>query len=141
LALWENVRCLRITLALSSPSKSGSWIDPKWFALDTSRGIETPMSKLFMRGTVILSDHAVYVPAAWLFTRVWHAGRSRRTQVFLSTPFITGILTNLEKNAALLALLFQPALLLIDFGHFQYNSVMLGMSPWRVEKRMILTRN
>ena len=24
-------------------------------------------------------------------------------------------------------LLTQPALLLIDFGHFQYNSVMLGM--------------
>ncbi len=32
------------------------------------------------------------------------------------------------KNAALLTLLFQPALLLVDFGHFQYNSVMLGMS-------------
>lgn len=25
-------------------------------------------------------------------------------------------------------LLAQPALLLIDFGHFQYNSVMLGRS-------------
>ena len=25
-----------------------------------------------------------------------------------------------------MTLLFQPALLLIDFGHFQYNSVMLG---------------
>lgn len=91
--------------------KIGSCIDPKWFALDTSRGIETPMSKLFMRGTVILSDHAIYIPAVWLFTRVWHAGRSRRTQ-----------------NAAFLALLFQPALLLIDFGHFQYNSVMLGFT-------------
>ncbi|KAH9049839.1 glucosyltransferase [Lactarius hengduanensis] len=91
--------------------KIGSWIDPKWFALDTSRGIETPTSKLFMRSTVILSDYAIYLPAAWLFTRVWHAGRSRRTQ-----------------NAALLTLLFQPALLLIDFGHFQYNSVMLGFT-------------
>ncbi|KAH9080462.1 glucosyltransferase [Lactarius deliciosus] len=91
--------------------KIGSWIDPKWFALDTSRGIETPTSKLFMRSTVILSDYAIYLPAAWLFTRVWHAGRSRRTQ-----------------NAALLTLVFQPALLLIDFGHFQYNSVMLGFT-------------
>ncbi|KAH9179315.1 glycosyltransferase family 57 protein [Lactarius sanguifluus] len=80
--------------------KIGSWIDPKWFALDTSRGIETPTSKLFMRSTVILSDYAIYLPAAWLFTR----------------------------NAALLTLLFQPALLLIDFGHFQYNSVMLGFT-------------
>jgi ALG6, ALG8 glycosyltransferase family len=30
------------------------------------------------------------------------------------------------QNAALLTLLFHPALLLIDFGHFQFNSVMLG---------------
>lgn len=73
----------------SSRSNSGSWIDPQWFALDTSRGIETPMSKLFMRSTVILSDYAIYIPAAWLFTRVWLAGRSRRTQVFLSRSFIT----------------------------------------------------
>jgi alpha-1,3-glucosyltransferase len=29
---------------------------------------------------------------------------------------------------ALLTLLLQPALLLVDFGHFQYNSVMLGES-------------
>jgi alpha-1,3-glucosyltransferase len=33
-----------------------------------------------------------------------------------------------EQHTALLALLFHPALLLIDFGHFQYNSVMLGKS-------------
>jgi alpha-1,3-glucosyltransferase len=33
-----------------------------------------------------------------------------------------------SQNAALLTLLFHPALLIIDFGHFQYNSVMLGMS-------------
>ena len=98
------------------------------------------MSKLFMRGTVILSDYAIYIPAAWLFTRVWHADRSRRTQVCLSTSFIAEILTGLEKNEALIALLFQPALLLIDFGHFQYNSVMLGMFLWRVERKM-LTRN
>ncbi|KAF7346335.1 Glycosyltransferase family 57 protein [Mycena sanguinolenta] len=31
-------------------------------------------------------------------------------------------------NFALMTLLFQPALLLIDFGHFQYNSVMLGFA-------------
>jgi alpha-1,3-glucosyltransferase len=33
-----------------------------------------------------------------------------------------------EQHTALLTLLFHPALLLIDFGHFQYNSVMLGKS-------------
>ena len=30
------------------------------------------------------------------------------------------------QELALLTLLLQPTLLLIDFGHFQYNSVMLG---------------
>ena len=60
---------------------SGSFINASWFALDASRGIETPTSKLFMRSTVLLSDYAIYVPAVWFFTRVWHSGRSRRTQV------------------------------------------------------------
>ena len=39
-----------------------------------------------MRSTVLLSDYAIYVPAVWLFTRVWHSGRSRRTQVFINDP-------------------------------------------------------
>ncbi|KAI0315804.1 glucosyltransferase [Amylostereum chailletii] len=89
----------------------GSIIDPTWFALDQSRGIETQGSKLFMRSTVLVLDFLIYIPALWMFVRIWHAGRSKRTQ-----------------NLALLTLLFHPALLLIDFGHFQYNSVMLGFT-------------
>lgn len=89
----------------------GSWINLSWFALGTSRGIETEGSKVFMRSTVILFDAIVYVPALLLFVRIWQGSRSRRTQ-----------------EIALLTLLFQPALLLVDFGHFQYNSVMLGLT-------------
>ncbi|KAG6379392.1 glycosyltransferase family 57 protein [Boletus reticuloceps] len=89
--------------------KIGSWIEPSWFGLDTSRGLETPGNKLFMRASVITLDALIYVPALYAFTRIWHATRSSRTQ-----------------HAALITLLFHPALLLIDFGHFQYNSVMLG---------------
>ena len=73
-----------LALPLSPLKNSGSYIDASWFALDTSRGIESPTSKLFMRSTVLASDYAIYVPAMWLFTRVWHSGRSRRTQVFLN---------------------------------------------------------
>ncbi|KAI0057837.1 hypothetical protein BV25DRAFT_1892293 [Artomyces pyxidatus] len=89
----------------------GSHVNPAWFALNDSRGFESITSKIFMRTTVLASDYLIYIPALWMFTRIWHAGRSRRTQ-----------------NLALLTLLFQPALLLIDFGHFQYNSVMLGFT-------------
>ncbi|KAG5648420.1 hypothetical protein DXG03_004994 [Asterophora parasitica] len=89
----------------------GSWIEPAWFALDTSRGIETPGSKVFMRVTVLALDLVVYIPALIMFAWTWQGSRSKRTQ-----------------NIALLTLLFQPALLLIDSGHFQYNSVMLGLT-------------
>ncbi|PIL22484.1 hypothetical protein GSI_15173 [Ganoderma sinense ZZ0214-1] len=89
----------------------GSWLDPSWVALDDSRGIETPSSKVFMRSTVLAFDTLVYVPALIMFTRVWQGSRSSRTQ-----------------NLALLMLLLQPALIIIDFGHFQYNSVMLGFT-------------
>ncbi|KIJ59031.1 glycosyltransferase family 57 protein [Hydnomerulius pinastri MD-312] len=89
----------------------GAVIDPSWFALQTSRGIETSGSKLFMRVSVVALDALLYVPALYAFARTWHGTRSSRTQ-----------------HAALVTLLFHPALLLIDFGHFQYNSVMLGFT-------------
>ncbi|KZT73712.1 glycosyltransferase family 57 protein [Daedalea quercina L-15889] len=89
----------------------GSWINASWFALDSSRGVENPESKTYMRTTVLISDTVVYIPALYLFVRTWHANRSARTQ-----------------ELALLTLLLQPTLLLIDFGHFQYNSVMLGLT-------------
>ncbi|THU87032.1 hypothetical protein K435DRAFT_731058 [Dendrothele bispora CBS 962.96] len=89
----------------------GSLINPEWFALKSSRGIETESSKVFMRSTVVISDALVYIPAVFMFSRTWLGTRSKRTQ-----------------NLAFIAMLFNPALLLIDFGHFQYNSVMLGFT-------------
>ncbi|KAJ6477423.1 glycosyltransferase family 57 protein [Mycena vitilis] len=89
----------------------GHWLDPSWVALGSSRGVETEGSKVFMRSTVVFFDALVYVPALLMFTRIWQANRSKRTQ-----------------NWARVILLFQPALLLVDFGHFQYNSVMLGFA-------------
>ncbi|EGN97885.1 glycosyltransferase family 57 protein [Serpula lacrymans var. lacrymans S7.3] len=91
--------------------KIGTMFNPQWFALDQSRGIETPDSKVFMRATVLALDTVVYVPAIYLFIWAWQGTRSSRTQ-----------------HLALLTLLFQPALHLVDFGHFQYNSVMLGLT-------------
>ncbi|KAG7088380.1 hypothetical protein E1B28_012381 [Marasmius oreades] len=96
--------------------KAGSWIEPTWFALKTSRGIESTGSKLYLRLTVVICDLLVYVPALHLFKTSWLGTRSKRTQ-----------------ELAFLTLMFQPALLLIDFGHFQYNSVMLGFTILAVD--------
>jgi ALG6, ALG8 glycosyltransferase family len=64
-----------------SPLHSGSRINPTWFALDSSRGIETPDSAIFMRSTVLVLDALIYIPALLMFTRTWQATRSKRTQV------------------------------------------------------------
>jgi alpha-1,3-glucosyltransferase len=64
-----------------------------------------------MRATVIVSEYVVYVPALIIFSR--HYGRNQGTGTTSS-------------SVALVAILMQPATMLIDHGHFQYNTVMLG---------------
>jgi hypothetical protein len=88
---------------------SRSFIDPNWFALDTSRGrgIETQISKLFMR--------------------VKSSCQSMRSTIVFATA---SDWQQWVKNAALLTLLFQRAIQLIDFGQFHYIYVML--SPFLV---------
>ncbi|KAF4258122.1 hypothetical protein KXW98_006955 [Aspergillus fumigatus] len=92
--------------------KIGSVLDPSWFALDDSRGFEDPKLKVFMRGTVIASEYLVYIPAVVNFLR-----RYTRMQ---GVPAWSA-------SIALVAILLQPATILIDHGHFQYNTVMLGL--------------
>ncbi|CAD6981437.1 unnamed protein product [Tilletia controversa] len=83
------------------------------FALFSSRGAEAQPLPSFMRLTVLLCDAFIYVPAVLFFLsrRLRGSGRGTRT-----------------RSIAQLSVLFQPALILIDYGHFQYNNVMLGLS-------------
>jgi alpha-1,3-glucosyltransferase len=96
---------------LHSHLRSANKINPEWVALHSSRGIETPSSKVFMRATSLISDLLIYIPSLYFFIRTWLGHRSSRAQ-----------------QTALLTLLLQPALILIDSGHFQYNSVMVGFT-------------
>lgn len=64
-----------------------------------------------MRATVILSEYLVYVPAAIVFNRKLAQQRG---------------VSKWESWIALTAILMQPATILIDHAHFQYNTVMLG---------------
>lgn len=92
--------------------KIGSAIDPSWFALYASRGIEEGNLKVFMRATVLISEYIVYIPAAVIFVRRF--SRQQGVQTW-------------DASLALAAILMQPATILIDHVHFQYNSVMLGL--------------
>lgn len=91
----------------------GKFIDPSWLALDTSRGLETPQIKTFMRLSSILSELVVFVPA--LMGLLHQLGSQKQN------------LTRMTHIIVIALILYLPALVLIDHGHFQYNSVMLGL--------------
>ncbi|KAI8957873.1 glycosyltransferase family 57 protein [Daldinia sp. FL1419] len=91
--------------------KVGSLIDPSWFELYSSRGLDDPTLKVFMRATVIVSEYLIYIPAAVVFVRRYSK--------------ISGV-AQWTASVALVAILMQPATILIDHVHFQYNTVMLG---------------
>lgn len=90
----------------------GSLINPDWFALFSSRGLEDENLKVYMRATVIVSEFLIYIPAAVVFVRRY----SR-----------LGAAANWTSSLALVAILMQPSTILIDHVHFQYNTVMLGL--------------
>lgn len=65
-----------------------------------------------MRATVVISEFLVYIPAVVNFLR-----RYAYMQGVHAWP----------TSIALVAILMQPSTILIDHGHFQYNTVMLGL--------------
>ncbi|CAG8523049.1 12251_t:CDS:10 [Funneliformis caledonium] len=93
--------------------KIGSLFNPEWFVLDTSRGLENEENKLFMRSSVLVLEYLIYIPSVFVFVNWWFANESWK-----------------RRGLAILFILLQPALILIDHGHFQYNSVMLGLTIW-----------
>ena len=91
--------------------KIGFMFSDDWFAINKSRGYEDQLLKVFMRATVITSEYLSYIPAVVIFLRNYSRMQGTGTT---STAI------------ALVAILMQPATILIDHGHFQYNTVMLG---------------
>jgi alpha-1,3-glucosyltransferase len=81
-------------------------VGPESVALDNSRGMEDPNHKAFMRATVLVLDLLVFGTAVWYSTY-----RGDKKSMW-----------------AVMIALIQPAILLIDHGHFQYNTVALGLS-------------
>lgn len=89
-------------------------INPEWVELHKSRGLESPAHKLFMRATVLVADLLIYMPAVVLYCLYLSDGSPRK------------------RVSILLCTLLYPGLILIDYGHFQYNGVSLGLTLWAV---------
>ncbi|KAF2432885.1 ALG6, ALG8 glycosyltransferase [Tothia fuscella] len=93
--------------------KIGNAINPSWFELYNSRGLDDHLLKVYMRATVLVSEYVTYIPAIVVFVRRYIQQQG---------------VSSWEGSIALVAILMQPATLLIDHGHFQYNTVMLGFA-------------
>ena len=105
-------------------------------ALQTSHGYESPFSKLLMRTTVIVSDalgqfstvpgwtpshHALSPPPpAALAPAVYLPACVACAMAFYARPR--------DRLVALVSMALNPALLVIDHGHFQYNCISLGLA-------------
>lgn len=91
--------------------KIGSFINPDWFLLNASRGIEGSDIKFFMRFMSLVSELVLYIPAVLTLANLMGKkfNLSRMDQIIISLLTIN-----------------QAHLVLIDHGHFQFNSVMLG---------------
>ncbi|XP_065570991.1 dolichyl pyrophosphate Man9GlcNAc2 alpha-1,3-glucosyltransferase-like [Artemia franciscana] len=89
-----------------------SMINPKYVELFTSRGLETLDHKLFMRLTVLVVDVLVFISGIYAFYR--------------------SLRKKYKKIEFLTVILLYPGLILIDYGHFQYNCVSLGFFVWSV---------
>jgi alpha-1,3-glucosyltransferase len=104
-------------------------IGPESVALETSRGLEDPLHKAYMRGTVLVLDLLLYGSIVWVATRPQRSGTGTGTGTGATT---TSTSTSHDQQSIWFFLLAmaQPAILLIDHGHFQYNTTALGLALW-----------
>ena len=122
-------------------------LQPDMVALGTSRGIETLGAIAFMRGTALLLDAALWLPVALAFGCLWQeradasveraGGAGARGAVGAGARGAVRVGgTDLAASGAaarglpceLALLLLQPAIMLVDHGHFQWNCAVWGLS-------------
>ncbi len=84
--------------------RSGSKLNPCWFALDSSRGMEAPELKSFMRLSVVFCDVVMYFPAVIGLIQLIQRSENSKQRYTLQTILVP---------------LLSPALTIIDHGHFQ----------------------
>lgn len=87
-------------------------VRPETVALFTSRAYEDATHKAFMRASVLVLDAMIYFSAVWVIAKRLEPKDSKER------IWIFGLA------------LAQPSMILVDHGHFQYNSVSLGLAMW-----------
>ncbi|XP_054161482.1 dolichyl pyrophosphate Man9GlcNAc2 alpha-1,3-glucosyltransferase-like isoform X2 [Oppia nitens] len=97
--------------------KIAQYLNPLWVELHTSRGFESYYHKIFMRSTVLAVDLLIYFTAVYNYWSIYMKGMVPEVKPR-------------DKAVNCVISLLNPALILIDYGHFQYNCVSLGLVIW-----------
>lgn len=106
-------------------------VGPETVALYASRGYEDPTHKAFLRATVWVLDLIIYFPAAYCSLKVlWDQKKGNNKNRNNTTAQQQRQSSTFAFEKTFLLALLQPAILLIDHGHFQYNTVALGLALW-----------
>lgn len=104
-------------------------VEPASIALRSSRGYESPMSRLTMRLMVLASDLLVF------YSGVLAAADALDPLPKIELLALGGGSDYIWDRARLRVVvmsIMSPALVIIDHGHFQFNCVCLGLSAWAV---------
>ncbi|KAH9523516.1 Glucosyltransferase-like protein [Bulinus truncatus] len=91
--------------------KIAEYVNPAFVKLGSSRGLEDPALKFFMRMTVLVMDLIIFLPSAIVFFMEIRRKSSSEKDVLVQITMLIGY----------------PGLMLIDNGHFQYNNVSLSL--------------
>jgi alpha-1,3-glucosyltransferase len=101
-------------------------VGPHSVAFESSRGLEDETAKAFMRFTVLVLDILVYFPPVIAI--------SKRLSATISNNKYNSDNSSTRHDLiwihvwTVIFALSQPSILLIDHGHFQYNTVSLGLA-------------
>ncbi|XP_067015118.2 dolichyl pyrophosphate Man9GlcNAc2 alpha-1,3-glucosyltransferase [Anabrus simplex] len=107
-----------------------SRVNHSFVALKSSRGVESYEHKVFMRGTVLLADLLIYIPAIlWYFSFKTTSEQSRIVGGGDVSKHVGTLKCDSDSQVLTIYIaLLYPGLILIDYGHFQYNNVSLGLT-------------
>ncbi|KAK6640567.1 hypothetical protein RUM44_012263 [Polyplax serrata] len=117
--------------------KIGQYINSDFVALQKSKGYESNEHKFFMRATVMVADLIVYFVSITLFYNSIYKNNQncvelRKGEVeesaTLKVSNLKCVSTTVSYLAQIAIALLYPGIILIDHGHFQYNSISLGFT-------------
>ncbi|XP_076255589.1 ALG6 alpha-1,3-glucosyltransferase garnysstan isoform X2 [Rhynchophorus ferrugineus] len=110
--------------------KVAGFINENFTKLHDSRGYESLTHKLFMRYTVLFSDVMIFIPSIILYYYTCiKLGNGQDSDISSARQKSQHSLKLIIRDSSLLVIsaLLYPGIILIDHGHFQYNSISLGL--------------